>query len=373
MIVRTVTQNIAKKCAENKIVVIRGAKRTGRLQLIHQLVNLENPNVLLIDCDNKKELKAYSDLAKIQEQTVGKKVVIIREAQQLSILQEYTDWIFDQDYLSNLILICSYEPALNEELWEALRFQGLEIRLFPLSYEECANAYGLVQEDKLLEQRLIYGYYPEVVCNPSDAESKLMEIVESSTLHTLGAFDRINKSEKLIKLLRHLAFNIGKVLSFNDLGNKCRLDNETVERYIKLFEKAQILLLIPSYYQGHRYELKKSYVVYFIDNGIRNALIRAFQPLEFRNDLSELWKNWVISERYKANQYNHKEKSYFFWLTHTKQEIELLEQDGNQIQAFKTQYENNKVKIPKLFSEVYPNIKVHIINRKSFWNFLRKP
>jgi hypothetical protein len=373
MIQRTQLETLSKGCAENKILVLRGAKRTGRLELVRQLFDINDDKVCLIDCDDKKQRKQVNSLEQLIECSQHKRVVIIREAQHLNELQAYIDWVFDQDSLSNLVLICSYEPALNEELWEVLRSQNLEIRLFPMSYEECANAHGVVSEDRDFEQRLIYGYYPEIVQQPDHAETLLFDILEHSTLHTLSAFERVNKSEQLIKLLRHLSFNIGKVLSFNDLGKKCGLDNETVERYIQLFEKAQILLLIPSYYSGHRYELKKSYVVYFIDNGIRNALIRAFQPIEFRNDLNELWKNWVISERYKANQYAGRKKNYAFWLTHTKQEIDLLEINEQGVQAYKFQYDHQKVKVPKLFEEIYPNIKVNIINRKSLWNFLRKP
>lgn len=372
MNVRSLTTTLKKKCAENKIVVLRGAKRTGRLQIVQQLFDVNVPSVISIDFEDKKVFKTLNQLSTLIDKTNGKKVILLREAQLFSPLQEYIDWVLDQETIDNLILICSNEPSLHEDLWDALREQDLEIRLFPLSYEECAHAFGLVQEDKLLENRLIYGYYPDVVENPHLAESLLYEIVDSTTIHTLSAFERINKVEKLVKLLRHLAFNIGKVLSFNDLGKKCGLDNETVERYVRLFEKAQILIVIPSFYKGHRYELKKSYVVYFIDNGIRNALIRAFQPLEFRNDLSELWKNWVVSERYKANQYANRIKSYYFWLTHTKQEIDLIEVDEKSTQGFKMQFNSEKTKVPKLFTDLYPEIKISLINRKSFMNFLRK-
>lgn len=373
MIERTLEPILRQKCQESKIVVLKGARRTGRLTLISRIFNLEDSSVGTIDCSNKKERKAMDSLKELKTFSQDKKVVIIRDAQLLETLQEYIDFAIELDSLENVILICSFEPELHEDLWEALREQGLELNVFPISYSESAKFHGLVQEDKSLEQRLIYGYYPEVVMQEDQAEKIVSEIIESSIFTQLGASERINKKDNLIKLLRHLAFNIGKVISFNDLGKKCGLDNETVERYVKLFAKANLLVLISSYSNGHRYELKKSHVVYFLDNGIRNALIRAYQPLEFRNDVEELWKNFVISERFKANQYAGKNPEVFFWLTHTKQEVDYLEINGDGAFGAKMSWEDSKkIKVPASFQELYPQIKVTAISKKTFWTFLRK-
>ncbi len=373
MIERTLEPILRQKCQESKIVVLKGARRTGRLTLLSRIFNLEDSNIGIIDCSNKKERKSMDSLSQLKSFSQDKKVIIIRDAQLLETLQEYIDFAIELDSLENLILICSFEPELHEDLWEALREQGLELNVFPVSYSESAKFHGLVQEDKSLEQRLIFGYYPEVVMQEDQAERIVSEIIESSIFTQLGASERINKKENLIKLLRHLAFNIGKVISFNDLGKKCGLDNETVERYVKLFAKANLLVLISSYNNGHRYELKKSHVVYFLDNGIRNGLIRAFQPLEFRNDVEELWKNLVISERFKANQYAGKTPEVFFWLTHTKQEVDYLEINGNEAFGAKMSLDDSKkIKVPASFLELYPQIKVTGISKKTFWTFLRK-
>lgn len=373
MIERILESTLREKCRESKIVVLKGARRSGRLTLVSQIFDLQDSHIGIIDCSNKKERKAMNSLEQLKSFSRDKKVVIIRDAQLLENLQEYIDFAIELNSLENLLLICSFEPELHEDLWEALREQGLELNLFPLSYSESAKFHGLVQEDKSLEQRLIYGYYPEVVTNENEAEKLVSEIIESSIFTQLGASERINKKENLIKLLRHLAFNIGKVISFNDLGKKCGLDNETVERYVKLFAKANLLVLISSYNNGHRYELKKSHVVYFLDNGIRNGLIRAFQPLEFRNDGEELWKNFVISERFKANEYARKKPEVFFWLTHTKQEIDYLEINEGEAFGAKISWDDSKkIKVPASFTEIYPQIKVSGISKKTFWTFLRK-
>lgn len=373
MIQRTLLPVFRQKCSESKIVVLRGPKRSGRTSLVREVFHLEDPAVLLVDCASRNDRKTLEQLPLFQEVIASRKVVILKEAQLIQNLQELIDCAIELDSLHNLILLCSFEPDLDEALWDALRDSGLELNLFPLSYPECAQATGLAKEDASLEQRLIYGYYPEIIEAGETVEQALYELLESSIFTQLGASDRINKRDKLIKLLRHLAFNIGKVISFNELGNQCGLDNETVERYVKLFEKAALLFLVPSYYNGNRYELKKSHVVYFVDNGIRNALIRAFQPLEFRNDLAELWKNWVISERFKANAYAGRTPEIYFWLTHTKQEVDYLEVYADKAFGVKMQWEKRKnVKIPASFVQAYPEIKVSSVNRTTFWTFLQK-
>lgn len=369
---RTLFPEFQEKCKSSKIVVLRGPKRSGRTTLVGHHFDLEDTNVLWIDCSVKSNRKSLEQ-DKVRQYIGSKKVVILKEAQLIPNLQELIDYAIELDSLENLILICSFEPDLHDDLWDVLRDSGLELNLYPLSYNECAQHFGLAKEDEHLDQRLIYGYYPELAIASEQIEQQLYTLLDSSILTQLGASERINKKEKLIRLLRHLAFNIGKVISFNELGKRCDLDNETVERYVKLFEKAALLFLIPSYFNGHRYELKKSYVVYFVDNGIRNALIRAFQPLEFRNDLPELWKNWVISERFKANAYAKRSPEVYFWLTHTKQEVDYIEISEKGAFGAKMQWEKRKtVKVPASFTQAYPEIKVTGINRSTFWSFIQK-
>jgi predicted AAA+ superfamily ATPase len=208
--------------------------------------------------------------------------------------------------------------------------------------------------------------------DPNNAENHVIELIDDAIGTNLTANERINKKEQLLKILRYLSWNIGKVISFNELGKHVGVDNETAERYVKLFEKAGLLYLLPSYSSDKRYELKKSHVVYFADNGIRNGLIRSFQAFDFRIDQQELWKNWVISERMKALKNSNKEIKSYFWNTHTKQEIDLIEVESNQLTGYKIYWDKkNKLKIPSLFESYYPTCKVSGINRSTFWNFIR--
>ncbi len=373
MIARTLEPIFRQKLKESKLIVLRGPKNSGRKTVLSSVIDFENPSVLSVDCSLKAGIKSFATLELFAEQVKNKSVLILEEAQYLSNIQEIVDACFDSEHLETVIIMCSFEPTLQVELWEALRAQGLELRLYPLSYSECAHTFGVSNEEKNIEHRLIYGYYPSIVESEGLPDHQLLELLEHAIFSQLGSNDRINKKEQLILLLRHLAFRIGEAISYNELGELCNLDNETVERYIVLFEKADLLFVVHSFSTGLRYELKKSNVVYFVDNGIRNALIRAFQPIEFRNDISALWQNWTISERRKANAYANRTPRTFFWKTHTKQEMDYIELNDEVQTAFKMSWEKRKlVKVPVSFSEAYPNFKTSIVNRSTFWSFLIK-
>lgn len=373
MIQRLLQPLLQEKLAESKIVVLRGPRRSGRKTLLRTVLSNKEEQFITLDCSDKKIRKSLCDGAAFQQVVGTKSIVLLEEAQYLENLQELIDLSLNNDQIENLVLSCSFEPVLQEELWEALRFQGLELLLYPLSYPEMVQHTGMGEEEKEIERRLIFGYFPEIITAPEHAETLLEQLVEESIGTQLGANDRINKSDELMRLLRLLAFHVGKVVSYNELGTHCNLDNETVERYIRLLEKTQLLFVLPSYNTDKRYELKKSHIVYFTDNGIRNALIRQFQPIEFRNDLDILWKNWVISERMKANAIAGREPAVYFWKTHTKQEMDYIEVSETGVTAYKMQWDKRKkVKIPASFTEYYPEIKSSGINRSTFLTLLTK-
>lgn len=373
MIPRILQETIQKQIQVSKIVVLRGPKKSGKWTLLQPILASHEADLIVYDATDKKTRQQLDDPSFFTPENFGKRMIVVREAHLLQHAQDLIDHCLEWDHIENLILLCSSEPSLHEALWEALRQQGLEIRVSPLMYQECAQHFGLATEDQQLEQRLIYGNYPEVVALPEMMEATVYDLVENSIITQLSAHERINKKEKLIHLLRLLAFHIGEVISYNELGKRCGLDNETVERYIRLFEKADILFTLPSFYNEHRYELKKGWVVYFVDNGIRNGLIRAFQPLEFRNDVPALWRNWVLSERRKQLLVTGKEVERFFWFTHTKQSVDYIERANGQTMGICLQWDKRfKQKIPTSFQTLYPQIKVTLVNRSTFWSFLQK-
>jgi len=371
MIERTVAEHFKTACENNKLVVLRGPSGTGKRTLATALFSEENTNNLYVDCAVKTQRQHFSSLSEFTKIISGKQVLVVVNTQLLENANELFDWCLEAEQIENVVLLCSFEPGLDADIWEALRTGGVEVLVSPLSYAECAKHFGLGAEDTNIDDRLLFGYYPEVVTS-ENKEAAVLNCLESSVIRQLSSDERINKKEALLKLLRQLSFQIGDVISYNDLGNTCGLDNETVERYIVLFEKAGLLFRLPCYHTNGKYELKKSFMVYFTDNGIRNALIRSFQPMEYRNDAEQLWKNWVLSERRKQLVSTGASVVSYFWLTHTKQQMDYLEISEKGRTAYQISWQKNKkIKVPKSFTDAYPDFKTSVVFRATFWGFLR--
>ncbi len=375
MISRIQYAQLKENIATNKLVLLTGPRRVGKRTAVQRALSDLSVSAVEFDASNKKVKKLF-EIVNVKNLTInfnGSKFVVIHEAQYLENLQDMIELVLSGEINSTLILCCSYEPMIDEVLREVLQIQGLELTLLPTTFYELAQKNSLPEEEKLLEQRLIYGNYPAVTEDIENAELTLREMVQEVIFTNLGVSDRINKGDKLVRMLQIISFNIGEPISYNEIAEKCGLDNETVERYVDLLVRSFILLRIPTYYNGHRYELKKTHVIYFVDNGLRNVLISNFNPMFLRNDIDQLWRNWLISERIKWNRLNGKTAEYKFWRTHTRQSMDFIEIDGQKIAAYKSSWEKKKkVKFPAAFTEAYPTISTHTLNRSTYWGFLTK-
>lgn len=172
------------------------------------------------------------------------------------------------------------------------------------------GTYQFTGRKRLLHHRLIYGYYPEIVTSPGNEQDLLKQLANSYLYKDILTWERIQKPDKLEKLVQALAFQTAQVISYHELGQLCGLNSETVEKYINLLEKAFIVFRL-SFSRNLRNELKKSYKIYFYDNGLRNAVINQFNPVNLRNDMGQLWENWFISERIKYANNSGKNMSRF--------------------------------------------------------------
>lgn len=375
MIQRQIQEKVKNHLINNKILLLQGPKGVGKTDLVQAAIP-EGATVLLLDGKQKDIRKSLENPTGTSLKAVfgDKQYIVVEDAQYLVHLQQIIEELLFNEWDINLILTCSFEPILDEILLEALQMQGLVLRLYPMLFQELAQAQGLVEFDKNIAQRLVYGNYPEVIRNPEQAETYLMGLLDEAIFTNLSPGERINKGEKLLKMLQLLAFDMGEPISYNDIGFRAGLDNETVERYIDLLEKAFVLIRIPSFYNGHKYELKKTHTVYFVDNGIRNAIIRNFNGLDLRNDIDALWKNWLIAERLKWNQLQGNDYTYYFWRTHTRQQMDFVEVGhNNRISAYKTIWDKRKKpKFPASFKTAYPEAGTHALNRATYWGFLSK-
>ena len=375
MIPRVQYKDLKEKIASNKLLLVNGPRAVGKQTIINEILSATGLPFLELNGKDKPTKKEFESVDSNSLNAIfgGHRFIVIHEAQYLEKLQTIIEEVLSSDWNITLVLACSYEPVMDEVLREVLQLQGLEVQLMPPTFYELAQHNGLTNEEKLLEQRLIYGNYPAVVADLDNAENTLKELVEEVIFTNLGVTDRINKGDKLTRMLQLLAFEVGNAISYNDIGDRCGLDNETVERYIVLLEKSFVLIKLPSYFNENRYELKKGHVIYFVDNGIRNVLINNFNPMILRNDWDQIWKNWLVSERIKWNKMNHKEVSYFFWKTHTKQIMDFIEIENGNVSAYKTSWEKRKkMKFPVSFIEAYPEAKTFTLNRSTYWGFLTK-
>jgi len=375
MIPRVQYKTIKQKIATNKLLLLTGPREVGKQTIVQEILTASGYAYMELNGQKRVTKKMFEAVNEesLKESFGQNRFVVIHEAQYLDKLQDIIEVLLSSDWNITLILTCSYEPVMDELLREVLQLQGLEMQLMPPSFYELAQHNGLPVEESLLEQRLIYGNYPSVVSNLEKAKPKLRELVDQVIFTNLGVTDRINKGKKLMHMLQLLAFEVGDSISYNDIGDRCGLDNETVERYIDLLEKSFVLIKLPSYFNNHRYELKKSHCIYFVDNGIRNVLINNFNPMSLRNDWDKIWKNWLVSERIKWNRLNNKEVEYYFWKTHTKQIMDYIEVENGSISAYKTSWEKRKkMKFPASFAEAYPFSKSFALNRSTYWGFLTK-
>lgn len=237
--------------------------------------------------------------------------------------------------------------------------------------QELAACSSEKEENRLLEKRLIYGMYPEVVTEPADAKRTLMQLTNNYLYKDLFAYGGIKKPEFIQKLVRALALQLGSEVSYLELGNLLGVDKATVESYINLLEKCFVVFKLGSFSRNLRNEIKKGKKIYFYDNGVRNAVLANFSPLELRNDVGALWENFLVSERIKRNAYSGDFSQIYFWRTHVQQEIDLIEDRDGRLHTFEFKWSGKaRGKLPRVFAESYPDSTYDLITPDNYWSFV---
>ena len=301
-------------------------------------------------------------------------MLVIDEAQRIENIGLCIKLIVDN--LPNVKVLATGSSAfeLANRINEPLTGRKWEYLLLPFSYEEMCIHSGELEERRLLENRLIYGYYPDVVNSPGDEQPILKQLSSSYLYKDILTWQQIQKPAQLEKLVQALAFQVGNEVSFHELGQLCGLDNQTVERYVDLLEKAFIVFRLGSLRRNLRNELKKSRKIYFYDNGLRNAIINNFNPMNLRADTGALWENFLVSERQKRLAYHEISVNRYFWRTHAQQEIDYIEERNGQLHAFEFKWNTTaKARIPKTFTRAYPDSTGKIITPDNLQDFLLSP
>jgi predicted AAA+ superfamily ATPase len=260
---------------------------------------------------------------------------------------------------------------LANEINEPLTGRKHEYRIFPLSMQEMVAHADLLTEIRNLNHRLVYGYYPEVVTSPGQEKRVLSSVAGSYLYKDLLSYDKIKKPSLLDKLIRALALQVGSEVSFNEVAQLIGVDKGTVERYIDLLEKAFVIFRLDAFSRNVRNEIKKTKKVYFYDNGILNAVLGNYTPVELRKDIGALWENFIISERQK---YNHDRGFYgksYFWRTTQQQEIDYIEEVDGAIDAFEIKWNPlKKVRFSKTFLNAYEVRSAQVITPENYYEHL---
>jgi predicted AAA+ superfamily ATPase len=372
MISRILVDRLLQKLFKQKAIIVLGPRQVGKTTLLKNLA-FDPHEILWLNADEIDVQQTLSEVSSGSFKALlgKKKIFIIDEAQRIENIGLKLKLITDNLPEIQVIATGSSSFDLANRVNEPLTGRKWEYNLYPLSYQELVEHHGLLTENRLLEHRLVYGYYPEVVSNPGEEEERLKLICHSYLYKDVLLWERLHKSDKLVRLLQALAHQIGSQVSFNELAEICSMDPKTIEKYVNLLEQAFVIFRLPSFSRNLRNELKSSRKIYFYDNGIRNAIINNFNPIALRSDVGFLWENFLVSERLKFNSYHLLNKNSFFWRTVNQQEIDLIEEYGGQLHAYEFKWNTKKtVRLTKTFQNAYPNSTFDVINPNNLHEFL---
>ncbi len=373
MIRRLLESSIRDDLFKGKAILLFGPRQTGKSTLIEWLLKETGKPWVYLNGDEATTREALMNPTSAGLRTIigDHRLVFIGEAQRIPeaglTIKLFTDQIRDVQ----VIATGSSAFELSNKVNEPLTGRKFEHFLFPLSFKEMVQHHGLLIEKGVLETRMVYGYYPEIVTNPGK-EKRLLKLIADSYLYKdLLMLEQIKKPLLLEKLLKALALQVGHEISFNALAQMVGADKETVEKYIDLLSKAYVLFSLPALSRNIRNEIRKGKKIYFFDCGIRNAIINNFNPLSSRTDVGSLWENFFISERMKFLRYQGIDAGHYFWRTTQQQEIDLVEELNGKFTAFECKWNPKaKIHIPRTFTENYPDSKTHSATPAQIENFL---
>ena len=373
---QTHIENLKNLIAPGKIVVVYGARRVGKTTLLKKfLEKKDNTGVLFVNGDDivaRQYLESQS-IDKLRDFVGNAALLVVDEAQYVEKIGLNLKLIVDHVPRIQVIATGSSSFELAKDVGEPLTGRKFILKLFPLAQMEISQTEKRHETQSNLESRLIFGSYPEVVTTRDNQqrEEYLREIISSYLFKDILALEGIRYSNKLVRLLQLLAFQIGNTVSINELGRQLGMSKNTVERYLDLLEKVFVVFRLNGFSRNLRKEITKSQRFYFYDNGIRNALIGNFNPIEIRNDVGQLWENYIITERFKRQEYMREATHSFFWRTYDKKEIDLIEDRRGKLFAYEIKWRKTRVKIPKDWQRSYPDAGFEIINRDNYLQFIQ--
>ena len=358
----------------NKVTVIYGPRRVGKTTLLQGYLRQTRLKYKLDSGDNirTQQLLSSQDFKQIMAYVEGYELLAIDEAQNIPNIGMGLKILVDQVPGIKVVVTGSSSFELAGQVGEPLTGRKLTLTLFPLAQSELMPAYNKFDLREKLPDFLIYGMYPEVLLATTNQArvEVLMEIANAYLLKDILSFDRVRSSRTLLDLLKLMAFQMGSEVSLNELGTQLGVDTKTVQRYLDLLEKAFVIVRLGGLSRNLRQEVRNKYKYYFLDTGIRNAIIAQFNSLDLRNDVGALWENFMIMERLKYRTYAPLYANMYFWRTYDQQEIDLVEERDGNFHAYEFKWSQNKPVLPPAnWTTAYPDAKYSVITPANFSDF----
>ena len=370
MIPRNLKSNIEKRVGSGKAIIVSGARQVGKTTLILDIINSDDYLLLNGDDPRTRTILNEPNTEEIKMIIGNHKVVFIDEAQRINGIGLTMKIITDQFKHVQLFVSGSSSFEIANMINEPLTGRKWEYTLYPISWEEFENHYGFLKADQQLENRLVYGFYPDVLNNPGDEVAVLRNLVNSYLYKDILSNSTIRRPDILDKLVQALALQVGDEVNYSELGQLIGVDKKTIIKYIEILEKGYVIFRLGSFSRNVRNEIKTNKKIYFYDNGVRNMVIGNFDSLDVRVDKGALWENFLISERIKQINYKKSLVRAYFWRTKQQQEVDFVEEDAGKISGYEFKWKGKiNFKLPKTFSNRYDS-RNYLIDRNNFREFV---
>ena len=370
---RDLLPKIEKSLSPNKVVMIFGSRRVGKTILMKQIIEQFEGKSLILNGEDYDTLVLLENrsISNYRNLLSGIDLLAIDEAQNIPDIGAKLKLMVDEISDIRIIVSGSSSFDLFNKSGEPLVGRSSVFHLTAFSQNEISQIENPLQTKQNLENRLIYGSYPDVVLMNSNEERKeyLRSIVDAYLLKDILMVDGIKNASKMKELLQLIAWQMGSEVSYDELGRRIGMSKNTVEKYLDLLSKTFVIYRLGAFSRNLRKEVSKAGKWYFYDNGIRNALISAYSSLTMRQDVGALWENYLISERKKRSWNENLNNDFYFWRTYDNQEIDLVEVAGDSISAFEIKWGNKMPKVPVAFSETYPQAVWNVMNRSNYRKF----
>ncbi len=360
-----------------KVVILYGPRQAGKTTLARALLDSVTFSSRFVNADELiyREILSSQDSRRLGELLNNVELLVIDEAQRVPNIGLNLKIMVDNFPQARILATGSASFDLANKVSEPLTGRKLTFTLYPVSYDELRQTFGPLETRAQLERWLVWGGYPAIVttADPSLRQHLLGELVGSYLYRDILELEGIRRSSKIVDMLRLLAFQIGHEVSLSELAANLAINRQTVERYLDLLEKVFVIFRVGGFSRNLRKEISKSARYYFYDNGARNSLIQNFNPLHLRNDVGQLWENFLMVERRKANQSAGRLANSYFWRTYDRKEIDYVEEYGGRLYGFAFKWQDGRIRraVRNEFLQAYPQAELSVVNQENFETFVR--